>query len=107
MYLFIHLFLERRREGEREGEKHQCVVASCTPPTGDLAQNPDMCPRLEIEPETLWCLQVSAQSTEPHQPRAIICIFNYIYIFIDDQYKNSNLSRNIEATAQVLIPEDK
>ena len=25
-------------EGEREGEKHQCVGASCTPPTGDLAQ---------------------------------------------------------------------
>ena len=25
---FIYLFLERGREGEREGEKHQCVVAS-------------------------------------------------------------------------------
>ena len=35
---FIYLFLERRREGEREGEKHQCVVASSTPPAGDLAQ---------------------------------------------------------------------
>ena len=32
-YLFI--FTQRRREGEREGEKHQCVVASCMPPTGD------------------------------------------------------------------------
>ena len=28
---FIYLFLERGREGEREGEKHQCVVASRTP----------------------------------------------------------------------------
>ena len=39
---FIYLFLERGREGEREGEKHQCVVASHVPPTGDLACNPGM-----------------------------------------------------------------
>ena len=37
-YLFI--FRERGREGEREGEKHQCVVASRAPPTGHLACNP-------------------------------------------------------------------
>ena len=43
-YLF---FREKRREGEREGEKHQCVVASHTPPTGDLACNPGMCPDWE------------------------------------------------------------
>ena len=41
---FIYLFLERGREGEREGEKHHCVVASRAPPTGDLAYNPGMCP---------------------------------------------------------------
>ena len=40
---FYLLFLERGREGEREGEKHQCVVASSVPPTGDLAHNPGMC----------------------------------------------------------------
>ena len=40
-YLFI--FRERGREGEREGEKHQCVVASHAPPTGDTAHNPGMC----------------------------------------------------------------
>ena len=28
----------------REGEKHQCVIASHVPPTGDLAHNPGMCP---------------------------------------------------------------
>ena len=33
----ICLFLERGREGERKGEKHQCVVASHVPPTGGLA----------------------------------------------------------------------
>ena len=41
------MFRERGREGEREGEKHQHVVASHTPPTGDLACNPGMCPDWE------------------------------------------------------------
>ena len=31
-YLFI--FRDRGREAEREGEKHQCVVASRVPPLG-------------------------------------------------------------------------
>ena len=50
-YLFI--FRQQGREGEREEEKQQCVVASCSPPTGDLARNPGMCPRLGIELVTL------------------------------------------------------
>ena len=37
---FIYLFLEKRRVGEREGEKHQGMVASQAPPAGDLARNP-------------------------------------------------------------------
>ena len=41
---FIYLFLERGKEGEREGETHQCVVAFLPPPTGDQAPNPAMCP---------------------------------------------------------------
>ena len=45
-YLFI--FREMAREGKREGEKHQCVVASHTPPHwGYLAQNAGMCPKQE------------------------------------------------------------
>ena len=45
-FLRFHLFIFREmgREGEREGEKHQCVVASSTPSTGDLSRNPGMCP---------------------------------------------------------------
>ena len=35
---FIYFFRERGREGEREGEKHQCMVASRVTPTGGLAQ---------------------------------------------------------------------
>ena len=46
--IFIYFFRERGREGEREGEKHQCVVASREPPTGDLACNPGMCPDWEL-----------------------------------------------------------
>ena len=46
-YLFI--FRERGREG-KEGEKHQCVVASCAPPTGGWSRNPGMCPDWESNP---------------------------------------------------------
>ena len=53
-FLNFYLFLERGREREREGEKHQCVVASWPPPTGGLALNPGVCPRLGIELATLW-----------------------------------------------------
>ena len=44
-YFIYLLFRERGREGEREGEKYQCVrgmVASHTPSTGDPACNPGM-----------------------------------------------------------------
>ena len=43
-YLFI---LERGREGEREGEKYQCVVASHVPLVGDLVHNRGLCPDWE------------------------------------------------------------
>ena len=46
-YLFI--FRERGKEEKREGEKRQCVVASCVPPAGDLACNPGMCPNWELK----------------------------------------------------------
>ena len=45
-YLFI--FRERGRDGEREGEKHQCVDAFPVAPTGDLACNPGICPDWEL-----------------------------------------------------------
>ena len=61
-------------EGERKGEKHQCVVASHMAPTGDLARNPGMCPDWEWN---LWPFgsQADTQSTEPHQPGLVLfCI---------------------------------
>ena len=64
---YLLIFRERGREGEREGEKHQCVVASHEPPTGDMAGNPGMCPDWELNQQPS-SLQFGAQSTEPHQP---------------------------------------
>ena len=58
---------ERERDGEREGEKYQCVVASRMPPTGDLAGNPGMCPEWELNQRPFGS-QADTQSTEPHQP---------------------------------------
>ena len=63
-------------EGEREGEKQQCVVASHEPPTGDLARNPGMSPDWELN-QVPFGSQAGTQSTEPHQPGldALITLF--------------------------------
>ena len=55
------------REGGRKGEKHQYVVTSHTPPTGDLACNPGMCPDWELN-QRPFDSKAGTQSTEPHQP---------------------------------------
>ena len=58
--------------GEREGEKHQCVVASHTPPTGGLVRNPGMCPDWESNQRPLVA-QAGTQSTEqPSQGKLAI-----------------------------------
>ena len=56
MGLFIKvffIFIERGREREKEGDKHQCVVESHMAPTGDLDDNPDMCPDWELNRDPL------------------------------------------------------
>ena len=58
---FIYLLSERGRE-----EKHQLVV-SHTPPTGNLAHNPGMCPDPELNQKPCGP-RADAQPTEPHQP---------------------------------------
>ena len=76
-YLFIYLFLEGRgREGEREGENHQCVVASWVSPTRDLGQSPGMCPDWESNWQPFGS-QAGTQSTEPHQPGPM-CFFFFV-----------------------------
>ena len=66
LFYFV-IFRQRGREGEREGEKHQCAVASCMPPTGDLACDPGMCPDWESNWQPFG-LQAGTQCAEPHQP---------------------------------------
>ena len=73
---FIYLFLERKEGKEKGGEKHQCVVSSHEPPTGDLACNPGMCPDWESN-RLPSGLQACAQSTEPHQPGLLVDSFMY------------------------------
>ena len=72
LILFIYpgilfIFRQRGREGLREGEKHQHVVASRMPPTRDLALNPGMCPDWESK-QWHFSSQAGTQSIEPHQP---------------------------------------
>ena len=61
----FYLFLGR----EKEGGKHQCVVASYAPPSGDVARNPGMCPNWESNRRHFGS-QGGTESTEPHQPGA-------------------------------------
>ena len=71
--LRLYLFLEREQRREKERERNTDVwethhlVASCMPPTGDLAGNPGMCPDWESNQQPFGS-QASTQSTEPHQP---------------------------------------
>ena len=62
-FKILFIFRGKGREGGREGEKHQCVVASQAPPTGDLACKADMCPDWELNQQHFG-LQAGAQSME-------------------------------------------
>ena len=88
-YLFIYLFLERGREGDREGEKHQCVVASHAPPTGDLARNPGIFPDWESNLRPFGS-QASTQPTEPHQP-GLLCasLYSKYHVHLGNNYSST------------------
>ena len=75
---FYVLFLERGKEGTREGVKHQCVVASSVPPTGNMAYNPGMCPDWESNWQR-FSSQAYAQSTVLHQPGPAMVSFGKLY----------------------------
>ena len=64
----FHLFMfrEKGREGERKREKHQCVVASHMPLTGDLACDPGMCSDWDLNWQPFG-LQDRTQPTELYQ----------------------------------------
>ena len=52
------------------------MVASCTPPTGDLACNPGMCPDWESKWQPFGS-QAHARATELHQPGQLL-IFSLV-----------------------------
>ena len=74
-YLFT--FRERGREGEREGEKHQGVVASHAVPTGDLTHNPSIYPGWESNQQPLVC----RPALNPLSHTSQSCIFSLGRVF--------------------------
>ena len=79
---FIYLFVERQEGREKERERNIDVgekirsVASCMPPTGDLARNPGLCPGWGLN-QRPFSTQASAQSTELHPSgQGQICMHN-------------------------------
>ena len=67
--LFFYFYTEEKGGRRRERETSMCGCL-CTPPTGNPAGNPGMCPDWETEWRPFG-LQASAQSTKPHQPGPI------------------------------------
>ena len=77
----LFIFREKKGEGKREEEKHQCVAASCTPPTGDLACNPGLCPDWESNWQPFGS-QAGPQPTEPHHPGLLLFFLIVVKIHI-------------------------
>ena len=48
LFFFLRFYLFIFRHRGRKGVKHQYVIASHAPPTGDLTCNPGMCPDWEL-----------------------------------------------------------
>ena len=68
---YLLIFRQKGREGDREGEKHQCVVASHMLPIWELPGNPGMCPDWESY-QWPFGSQAGTQSTEPLQPGHVV-----------------------------------
>ena len=59
--------MEKEKDRNIDVQEIHPSVASRTPPTGDPACNPGMCPNWELN-QLPFSLQASTQSTEPHHP---------------------------------------
>ena len=106
--MFERFYLCISREKGREGEEHQCVIASCAPPTGDLAHNPGICPDWDSNQRPFGS-QARVQSTELHQPRLLILFkligkenFRHFH-----QEKNSSSLANSTLTNVVNVPKTR
>ena len=85
--LFTYFY--REGKGGRKGEKHQCVVASCAPPTVNPACNPHTCPDEELN-RLSSSSQASAQSYEPHSQGSPISIRHLKALIVQGHLKWSS-----------------
>ena len=76
MYVIVFIYFQLDfiyLEGKGGRKKYQCVVASHTPPTGDLTWSATQACALTRnrtgENRRLFGSQARAQSIQPHQPR--------------------------------------
>ena len=76
IFYLLFFFRERGREGEKDREKHQYVVAFRGLPTGDLADNPSMCLDWESNLRA-FASNSSTQSTDPQQPGQETSLYSF------------------------------
>ena len=82
IFYFMYLFLERGREGEREGEKYHCVVASPTPSTGDLAATQACALTGNQTSDPLVCSQVLSPPRHTSQSRELTFCKTFLSVFL-------------------------
>ena len=70
----LFIFRQRGSEGGREGEKHQCVVASWVLCTGDLACNPGLCPDWELNWQPFGSQPVLNPLSHTSQAHLFLCL---------------------------------
>ena len=95
----LFTYFQRGEGREKEGNKHQCVVVSYTPPTGDLAHNPGKSPDWKSNWRS-FDLQAATQSTEPHQP-VLNCIFYWHIFLVLHELCMSNIKFIISSCAEM------
>ena len=77
------------------------LVASPTPPTGDLACNTGMCPDWESNQQAFG-LQASTQNAEPHQPGLKKYIFDHSEPLKSSQMEVYNYGYKEETTSRLV-----
>ena len=108
--------MERGRTGEREGEKHQWVVASQGPPTGNLAcsRNLGMCPDWESNPLVLSPAlnprSYTSQGLFIFSPKGILTfiqLLTWVYKFIPIEYMQQLQSTSMSLKQEKYVIDDK
>ena len=94
--IIIFYFQTRGREGEREGEKHQCVVASCTPPTGGATW-----------PATQACALIGNQTGDPLVHRPVLNPLSHASQGYTDFYTVCLYPGYHRSTKQILLVKGK